>query len=129
MVKVSVGDVLNLADARYGTRAKDGGKWGFCNVKAETGYDKIQVWFQNPEVAEGKQAVEVVAIMGVKLSNRKYKGKDGQDKWGVDYSVEVTVQPTGADNAYSQNSAPNFSQYMGEFVDLEKVEDPNLPFA
>ena len=129
MVKVNVGDVIDISNARFGQRS-NGSVWGFCNVKAESGYDKIVVWFQNAEEAQGRKAVEVVAIAGCKIANRKYTDKKtGQEKWGTDYSCEISVRAAGAQEVRSQETPPNFGAFMGDFMDLDNTEWTELPFA
>ena len=126
MIQVKVGQMLDCTNARFGMR-QDGKPWGLTEVKAEKGYDKLTVWFTNPDVAKGRTQVEVIAISSAKMSNRRYTAKDGQEKWVTDYSVDATVKAAGAQQV-PQNNKPNFDSYMNDFVDLSKVEDTGLPF-
>ena len=129
MVKVSVGDVIEVGNAKFGTR-QNGQTWGFVSVQAEKGYDRITVWFTNPDEAKGRARVEIVAIHQVKLGSRKYTDKSGQEKWTNEYSVDASIKGAGAQQV--QNKAPNFDSYMNGFMDLGKaddVDDPGLPFA
>jgi len=131
-IKISVGDKLNVSNARFGTR-QNGGQWGFVDVKPEKGYDRITAWFVNPDDAKGRQQVEVVAINSVKLGARKYTDKSGQEKWATEYSVDVTIKAAGAQQVQPPKQ-PNFDQYMSGsgFMDLGQVDDvndPGLPFA
>ena len=125
MIQVKVGQTIDCTNARFGMR-QDGKPWGLAEVKADKGYDKLTVWFNNPDVAKGRSQVEIIAISSAKMSNRRYTGKDGVEKWVTDYSVDATVKAAGAQMV--ENTKPNFDSYMNDFVDLSKVEDTGLPF-
>lgn len=129
MVTIKVGDKLDTSNARYGMK-QDGTPWGFAEVKAAKGYDKISAWFVNPDEAKGRSQVEVIAINGVTMKNRKYTDKHGVEKWVTEYSADVTIK--GASARQTQpNSKPNFDQYMNDFMQLpeDDVNDPGMPFA
>lgn len=129
MVTIKVGDKLDTSNAKFGIK-QSGEPWGFCEVKASKGYDKISAWFVNPDEAKGRSQVEVIAINGAKMSNRKYTGRDGVEKWTTEYSVDVTVKGASARQQQPQ-SKPNFDQYMNDFMKLpeDDLNDPGMPFA
>ena len=133
MVKLNVGDTIDVSNAKTGTRSKDGSQWCMVEVKADKGYDKLVCWVVNPAEAQGRQRVEVVAINGVKVSNRQYTTKSGEQKWITEYNADITVKGAGAQRVQPQQQ-PNFDSYMKNsgFMDLGQVDDvndPGLPFA
>ena len=128
MVQIKVGDKLDVSNAKYGMR-QDGTPWGMAEVKAAKGHDKISAWMVNPDEAKGRSQVEVIAINGAKMSNRKYTGRDGVEKWTTEYSVDVTVKGASGRQVQPQQK-PNFDQYMNDFMTLpDDVNDEGMPFA
>lgn len=89
MVAVSKGTIIQKDALKQGTK-RDGNKWLYGSVAS--GYDKIQVWAENPEVGISGD-LEIVEIVQVKISNRKYVTDDGTEKWAKDFAVQAKLTP------------------------------------
>ena len=89
MVSINKGTIIEKANLKQGAK-RDGSKWLFGSVAS--GYDKIQVWAENPEVGISSD-LEIVEIVQVKISNRKYVADDGTEKWSKDFAVQAKLAP------------------------------------
>ena len=84
-VKVKVGDVYT--EIKMGVSAKKG-KWGFATARAEKGYDRITIWFTNPEdIPEDTYAVRVAELTETYTENKEVKGK-----WYTQYNARAKVE-------------------------------------
>lgn len=92
MVDVKIGTKIPKDALKSGV-TKDGKKWLVGAVKADKGYDQIDVWAVNPEVGTDSE-VEVVSINAVKKSARKYTDKEGNEKWADVYSINAILKAT-----------------------------------
>ena len=82
-VTVKVGEVYT--EIKTGTSAK--GKWGNATARAEKGYDRITIWFTNPEeIPEDVYAVMVNEIKEVGTLNKQVDGK-----WYTQYYARARV--------------------------------------
>ena len=98
-VKVKVGDIFT--DIKVGVGAK--GAWGLANARAEKGYDRITIWFANPEdIPDGTYAIRVDEIEEVSIVNKLDKQSG---KWYTQYhakakvsAVEGGAEPTTLDD-------------------------------
>lgn len=124
-VTVKVGDVLSMAEAHFGESAR--GLWGTVAKKADKGYDRISIWFNNPEAVRNAQTVQIVSIDSVAIRNRKYTAQDGSQKWATDYTVNATVKDAGAERAVIQGAAQAFSDAVNDFAQMSGETD--FPFA
>lgn len=116
MVNVKVGTVLDLTKARTGNGKY--GDWMKVEVKAEKGYDRIDVWVTNAEEAKKfKVAGEITEIQSVKLGSRQY-----QDKWYPEYSINAKLKQA-AQGAVNAVEAP-----MDLFASMDAVDEAELPF-
>ena len=109
MVEVKEGMTVSLADAKSGNGGH--GPYFLVNVKADKGYDKIQIWATNaPEAAELKDAAVVKKIKSAKLGAHQYNGK-----WYNDYSVSAELAQGNVEDV----------KYVP--VDIA-IDDAELPF-
>lgn len=92
MVDVKIGTKIPKDALKSGT-TKEGKLWLVGTVKAEKGYDQIDVWAVNPEVGVDSE-VEITSINAVKKSARKYTDKDGNEKWADVYAVNAFLKAT-----------------------------------
>lgn len=76
------------------------GSWALCKVKAEKGYDSIDVWCANPEDV-GNEPMKLGEIISVKKTARKYE-KDGVEKWADVYSVNARFEIADSMNGFSK---------------------------
>ena len=84
-VQVKVGDVYT--ELKMGVSAK--GQWGFATARAEKGYDRITIWFTNPEnIPEDTYAVRVAEITEVGTQNKQLK--DG--RWVTQYYARAKME-------------------------------------
>lgn len=82
-VKLKVDDVYT--EIKQGVGSK--GRWGFATARAEKGYDRITVWFANPDdIPEGAYAVKVDEITEVGTENKQVNGK-----WYTQYYIRAKV--------------------------------------
>ena len=91
MVAVNIGTIIKKETLKDGVK-QDGSKWLFGTVNAEQGYDRITVWAANPDDVSRDSDLEVSVITGVKISNRKYKAKDGSEKWATEYHINAKLE-------------------------------------
>lgn len=124
-ISLKVGDVLSMAEARFGESQK--GLWGTVSKKAEKGYDKISVWFENPEAVRNARTVQILSIDSVSLRNRKYTARDGSEKWATDYAVDCKVKDAGAERDAIRGAAQAFSDAVDDFVQISSGTE--FPFA
>lgn len=108
-IEIKVGREFPVAGAKFGNSSR--GEYYKVDVKAEKGWDKIQVWATNPKDAKDIIGnAKVTKIAGVKLGAHLYNGK-----WYTDYTVDAEL-----------------AQGNQETVMFEQVElggDDDLPFA
>ena len=82
-VKVKADDIYT--EIKQGVGAK--GSWGFAIARAEKGYDRITIWFANPEdIPEGTYAISVDAIEEAAITNKQVDGK-----WYTQYNITAKV--------------------------------------
>lgn len=83
-VKVKVGDVYT--EIKMGTTSK--GKWGCATARAEKGYDRVTIWFANPDdIPEDTYAICVKEIKEIYTVNKEVNGK-----WYTQYNALATVE-------------------------------------
>ena len=83
-VKVKVDDVYT--EIKMGASAK--GQWGQAIARAEKGYDRVTIWFNNPEdIPEDTYAVRVAEITEVGTENKQVNGK-----WYTQYYARAKVE-------------------------------------
>ena len=83
-VKVKVGDIYT--EIKTGESAK--GKWGFAVARAEKGYDRITIWFTNPEdIPSDSYAVRVESIEETYTENKQVNGN-----WYTQYNARAKVE-------------------------------------
>lgn len=87
-VKVVKGETYPAKNLKSGIGKK--GAWALLSVKAEKGYDKIDIWASNPEDVKGASAVKVIDIEDVQITNQR--SQDGT-KWFTHYSVSAKLAP------------------------------------
>lgn len=92
-VSVKVGEVYPAKEMKSGMGKK--GAWALLTVKAEKGYDKIDIWAMNPEEVKGATAVKVVSIGSAQISNQK--SPDGT-KWFTHYAVNAKLASVAGHN-------------------------------
>lgn len=108
MLELRAGGEIPVAGAVKGTSNK--GEYFKITVKAEKGYDRIDVWAINPkEAMEITGMAKVAGIASVKIGAHQYNGK-----WYTDYSVEARLVQ-GAEEEPA-------------FLIPEDVDDAELPF-
>ena len=84
-VKVKTDEIYT--EIKQGVGAK--GSWGFAIARAEKGYDRITIWFANPEdIPEGTYAIKVDEIKEVATENKQVNGK-----WYTQYNIRAKVSP------------------------------------
>ena len=109
MVEIKVGNEIPVAGAVKGTSNK--GEYFKVGVKAQKGYDRIDVWATNPKEAMNITGMaKVAAIASVKLGAHQYNGK-----WYSDYIVNAKLAQGAAE--------------AQDFMMPEEVDDAELPFA
>lgn len=109
MVQVKEGTVVLRETLKSGER--DGRRWVMGSVDAVAGYDKIIVWADNPDELKTDGDLQVVSISGVRKTNRKYKDKNGEEKWNNQYEVNATLKPA-----------------VSEVPGLSQISDDSIPF-
>lgn len=107
-VEVKAGEVYTAQNVRTGE------DWTMLRVKAEKGPKELAVFTDRGEAFHENDRVKVVRITSVKLSARKRKDRDGQEKWFDTMSVNADVEVVGA-------AAPQ------GFEDMDG-DDGDLPF-
>ena len=108
MVEVRAGNEIPVSGAVKGTSNK--GEYFKVIVKAEKGYDKIDVWATNPKEAMGIVGMAKIAgIASAKVTAHQYNGK-----WYTDYVVEAKLVQGAAEEP--------------AFLIPEDVDDAELPF-
>lgn len=98
MVEVKKGDLIVCAK----TGESRNGTWAYAEVKAEKGFDAMKLWFANADGAQEGKSYEVDEIVAVKKSARKYKAKDGTEKWVDEYSANVKVKASDVPEGFSK---------------------------
>lgn len=84
-VKIKVGEVYT--EIKTGVSAKKG-KWGCAVARAEKGYDRITIWFTNPEdIPDDTYAVRLVEITESYTENKEVNGK-----WYTQYNARARVE-------------------------------------
>lgn len=91
-VNVKPSEVYACTDLRSGDSQR--GAWAFFKVKAQKGYDTINIWATNPDAIKGAQAAKVIRIDNVELKARLNE-KNGQ--WYKDFNVTCTLERASAD--------------------------------
>ena len=85
MVEVKEGMIIDFSGAKTGNGSR--GPYAKVEVKAEKGYDKIQVWAANPEDAQNiRGTAKVGKIKSAKVSAHQYEGK-----WYTDFMVNAEL--------------------------------------
>lgn len=108
MVEIKVGQEFPVTNAVKGKSNK--GEYFKADVKADRGYDKIQVWATNPAEAMNITGMAKVAeIHSTKLSAHQYNGK-----WYPDYTVNAKLVQGATE--------------VPDFMDAIPVDDTDLPF-
>ena len=87
-VKVVKGETYPAKGMKSGIGKK--GAWALLSVKAEKGYDKIDIWASNPEDVKDASAVKILDIEDVAITNQR--SQDGT-KWFTHYSVSAKLAP------------------------------------
>lgn len=107
MIEISVGKEIPVVNAKFGSSSR--GDYFKVPVKAERGYDKIDVWATNPKEANDIVGMaKVESIKSVKLGAHQYN-----NKWYTDYTVNAKLVQGNPEAAFEQ---------------AEPVEDDELPF-
>ena len=108
MIELKVGQEIPVTTAVKGKSNK--GAYFKAEVKADRGYDKIQVWATNPDEAANIIGMAKIAeIKSVKLSAHQYK-----DKWYPDYMINAKLTQGATE--------------VPDFLDPETVDEADLPF-
>lgn len=117
--KVEKGQAVSLAEARSGDGAK--GVWMFVPVKAEKGYDQIQLWAVNAEEARYFTGTATVKeIVSVSISHTQSKDKT---KWFTNYSANVVLDGKNGHKETANKGLTAFDDFM-QIPD----DDSGLPF-
>lgn len=87
-VAVKTGEIYPAKTLKSGMGKK--GAWALLKVKAEKGYDEIDIWATNAEELKNPQAVKVVSIDSAQITNQK--SPDGT-KWYTHYSINAKLSP------------------------------------
>lgn len=86
-VAVKVGEIYPAKTLKSGMGKK--GAWALLKVKAEKGYDEIDIWATNAEELKNPQAVKVVGIESAQITNQR--SQDGT-RWYTHYSVNAKLE-------------------------------------
>lgn len=122
MVTVKKGDVISAKDFISG-KSKDGKTWCRGEIKADTGYDKLTLWIDNPDAQLSGNMAQVRSINAVTLSHRKYEKKDGTTGWSNDFNVNVSIEDYSG-KAPENNYYENVSPVPG----FTKMSEDDIPF-
>ena len=88
-VTVKAGETYPAKDFRTGRGAK--GAWALFKVKAEKGYDTINIWATNPEGLENAAGLKVKRIETVELKARL---DEKTNRWYRDYNITAELVKT-----------------------------------
>lgn len=88
-VEVKPGETYTVQGAR------NGDTWSMFRVKAERGSKEITVFTEGNKDLKDGQKVKVEKIMNVKLSARKGRDRDGNEKWYDTYNVNAELSIIG----------------------------------
>lgn len=91
-IKLKAGEVYPCPDMRRGE--SDKGAWAFFKLKAEKGYDFMNVWASNPEDIKGAKAVRIAKVNQVEL---KARFDERSQKWFRDLNVTCTLEKAAED--------------------------------
>ena len=91
MVNADVGTIIKKDTLRDGVHEEE--KWMFGIVYAEKGYDKIQVWANNPSELDKNSDLVIEKITSVAMKAKKYKTKDGEEKWDKEVVIQANLKP------------------------------------
>ena len=86
-VAVKVGEIYPAKTLKSGMGKK--GAWALLKVKAEKGYDEIDIWATNAEELKNPGAVKEVGIESAQITNQR--SQDGT-KWYTHYSVNAKLE-------------------------------------
>lgn len=117
---IKKGDVIPLDTLKSGEGAK--GVWAFVTVKADKGFDKIQLWCANAEEARyftGEATIK--DIRSVSISHTQSKDKT---QWYTNYSADVVLDGKNGRKATADKGLNTFDDFM-KIPD----DDSGLPFA
>ena len=106
--KVEKGQTVSLAEARHGDGSH--GIWMFVPVKAERGYDQIQLWVNNAEEARYFTGTATIKdITAVSISNTQSKDKT---KWFKNFSANVTLDGKNGNRETASKGLNTFDDFM-----------------
>lgn len=89
-VTVKKGEIYPAKEMKSGVGKR--GEWALLSVKAEKGYDKIDIWATNPADVKGAGAVKIVDFEAASITNQKKETPEGI-KWYIHYSVNAKLEP------------------------------------
>ena len=113
MVEVKKGQLIDVGHARTGTSQR--GPWFKLEVKADRGYDRINVWATNFDEANAIRNTAVVAeIESARITAKQYQGK-----WYTEYNIDAVLKQ-GQGVAVQQQTDFGIAQ--------DAVNDTDLPF-
>lgn len=118
--KVEKGQSISLADMKSGEGSK--GVWCLIPVKAERGYDAIDVWAVNAEEARyftGEATIK--DIRSVSISNTQSKDKT---KWFKHYAINAVLD---GKNGRKETATKGLNTF-DDFLQIPN-DDSGLPFA
>ncbi len=116
---IKKGDEISLDEMKSGEGAK--GVWAFVTVKAEKGFDKIQLWAVNAEEARYfTGTAKVKDILSVSISHTQSKDKS---RWYDNYSANVILDGKNGRKATADKGLNTFDDFM------KIPEDDGLPFV
>lgn len=117
--KVEKGQTVSLAEAKSGDGSH--GVWMFVPVKAEKGYDQIQLWVNNAEEARYfTGSATIKDITSVSISNTQSKDKT---KWFKNFAANVTLDGKNGNRETANKGLNTFD----DFLSIPDGDD-GLPF-
>lgn len=112
-VVVKAGETYPAKDFRTGTGAK--GAWALFKVKAEKGYDTINIWASNPEGLANAAGLKIKRIEAVEVKSRL---DEKTNRWYKDYNVTAELVKTEDVRFGEKDQAKNEDDFVNSLFGI-----------